>query len=511
MKNRPLFLFSATALLTLFTASALRAQNLYVGSNSSSVSTNFTSGTNSYSATYIGFDVGANSNSLSVENTDTVLTNSGVLRVGESGSGNRMVISNGGKVQNTGGHIGSASTASNNSVLVTGTNSLWTKPRAINVGYNGAGNSMVISNGGMVQNGSGLIGSSSTASNNSVLVTGAGSTWSNANRLTVGRSGSGTLTVSDGGNVAATNILIGRNTSSAGTLNIGRFGTNDSAGTISAPTIAFGNSTNERAINFNQSNSTTVSAAISGNGTVNQLGSGTTILSASNTYTGTTTVAAGKLAVDGSIAGSTVTVNSGGTLAGSGSVGGLIVTTGGTISPGSSPGNLTVANNMLWNGGGNYNWQVLGTTDTPGDAAGTTWDLITVTGALDLRALTTSSKFNINLWSLSSALPDTNGNIADFNPTTSYEWLAVSASNITGFNAAHFAVNVGAANGTGGFSNPLGAGYVFGVRQDGGNLYVTYGSAAPIPEPGTWAAMAIFAGGAAYAGWRRRKSAKVSE
>jgi hypothetical protein len=49
------------------------------------------------------------------------------------------------------------------------------------------------------------------------------------------------------------------------------------------------------------------------------------------------------------------------------------------------------------------------------------------------------------------------------------------------------------------------------VRQDGGNLYVTYGSAAPIPEPGTWAAMAIFAGGAAYAGWRRRKSAKVSE
>ena len=29
----------------------------------------------------------------------------------------------------------------------------------------------------------------------------------------------------------------------------------------------------------------------------------------------------------------------------------------------------------------------------------------------------------------------------------------------------------------------------------------------PIPEPGTWAAMAIFAGGAAYAGWRRRRSA----
>jgi hypothetical protein len=30
-------------------------------------------------------------------------------------------------------------------------------------------------------------------------------------------------------------------------------------------------------------------------------------------------------------------------------------------------------------------------------------------------------------------------------------------------------------------------------------------AAAPIPEPGTWAAMAIFAGGAAFAGWRRRR------
>ena len=36
------------------------------------------------------------------------------------------------------------------------------------------------------------------------------------------------------------------------------------------------------------------------------------------------------------------------------------------------------------------------------------------------------------------------------------------------------------------------------------------GGAAPIPEPGTWAAMAIFAGGAAFAGWRRRKSAKMA-
>ena len=508
MKNRPLFLFSATALLTLFTASALRAQNLYVGSNSSSVSTNFTSGTNSYSATYIGVDVGANSNSLSVENTDTVLTNSGVLRVGESGSGNRMVISNGGKVQNILGEIGRASTASNNSVVVTGTGSLWSNSSTFDVGINGAGNSMVISNGGMVQNGSGNIGANASSLNNSVLVTGAGSAWSNTDRLTVGRNGSGTLTVSDGGNVAATNILIGRNTSSAGTLNIGRFGTNDSAGTISAPTIAFGDSTNERAINFNQSNSTTVSAAISGNGTVNQLGSGTTILSASNTYTGTTTVVAGKLAVDGSIAGSTVTVNNGGTLAGSGSVGGIVLNLGGTISPGNSPGTMNVLSNAVWNAGANYNWQIFNASGIKGTTNG--WDWLNVSGSLDLTALSVGNEFNINLWSLSGVAPaDTNGNALNFDPNQNYTWtILTAAGGISGFtSSSQFDINIGAFNGTGGFANALNGGS-FSIAQslDGKdlNLVFTAAGGAPIPEPGTWAAAALLAGGAAFMRWRKR-------
>jgi len=50
-----------------------------------------------------------------------------------------------------------------------------------------------------------------------------------------------------------------------------------------------------------------------------------------------------------------------------------------------------------------------------------------------------------------------------------------------------------------------------GAYEDQVGVAILAGGAAPIPEPGTWAAMAIFAGGAAYSGWRRRKSAKVSE
>ena len=44
--------------------------------------------------------------------------------------------------------------------------------------------------------------------------------------------------------------------------------------------------------------------------------------------------------------------------------------------------------------------------------------------------------------------------------------------------------------------------------SEAANQYMKVTAAsAPIPEPGTWAAMAIFAGGAAYAGWRRRRGA----
>jgi autotransporter-associated beta strand protein len=65
-------------------------------------------------------------------------------------------------------------------------------------------------------------------------------------------------------------------------------------------------------------------------------GNGTLTLTGVNTYTGTTTVTAGTLLVNGSISGSSVGVLSGGTLGGSGSVGGTAVAVGGTLAPGST-------------------------------------------------------------------------------------------------------------------------------------------------------------------------------
>jgi hypothetical protein len=53
-------------------------------------------------------------------------------------------------------------------------------------------------------------------------------------------------------------------------------------------------------------------------------------------------------------------------------------------------------------------------------------------------------------------------------------------------------VNSGATNGTAGFSNAIAPESTFGVRQDGGNLYVTYTA---VPEPSTYALLALAAAG----------------
>ncbi len=88
--------------------------------------------------------------------------------------------------------------------------------------------------------------------------------------------------------------------------------------------------------------STTYKGVLSGGGSLIKAGSGTLTLAGANTYTGTTTVSAGTLEVDGSTS-SPTTVNSSATLAGDGTVNAAVtVSAGGLISPGS--GNLTVSN-----------------------------------------------------------------------------------------------------------------------------------------------------------------------
>jgi hypothetical protein len=215
-------------------------------------------------------------------------------------------------------------------------------------------------------------------------------------------------------------------------------------------------------------------------------------------------VQSGQLVVNGSV-NSATTVQNGASLGGIGSVASVTIQSGGTIAPGNSPGTLTITNGLTWAGGGNYNWQIFGLTGAAG--ATNTWDLIDVTGGTwDINGLSSTNRFNINLWSL-SGLPETSGALSGFDATQNYSWKILASVGLTGtFNTNLFNINTAAVNGTGGFTGAAG---LFSLAMDGNNdLFLNYtGGGAAVPEPGTWAAAALLAAAVGMRRILRRKSA----
>ena len=250
-----------------------------------------------------------------------------------------------------------------------------------------------------------------------------------------------------------------------------------------------------------------LSGALNGSGKLTKEGAGILSITGTGNLSGTSTVSAGLLKVNGSIADSAVTVNDGGTLGGGGTVGAILVAAGGTLSPGNSPGTLN-AGATTWAGGGNYNWQIY---NANGPAGVGGWDKLAITGDLDLTGLTALSRFNINLWSLSGINPDANGAAINFSSSSTFTWTIASVSgSILGFDAAFFNVNLAATNGTAGFTNDLswvatnGKTYYGSIDlvQNGQNLDLVYSPG--VPEPSTYGMM-IGGLALAAAAIRRRK------
>jgi T5SS/PEP-CTERM-associated repeat protein/autotransporter-associated beta strand protein len=174
----------------------------------------------------------------------------------------------------------------------------------LNIGSFGTG-ALTIVNGGRVINITAFAANigNGAGSQGTVIMTGAGSTWTNSSGLNVGNSCTGILTVADGGTVSGS-VTVAANAGSTGTLNIGAGGGDLAVapGTLNTTSVAFGAGTGT--LNFNHtSNNYVFEPIISGIGAVNVL-AGITTLTASNTYTGPTTISGGALIVNGSIASS---------------------------------------------------------------------------------------------------------------------------------------------------------------------------------------------------------------
>ncbi|HEV7334830.1 MAG TPA: autotransporter outer membrane beta-barrel domain-containing protein [Bosea sp. (in: a-proteobacteria)] len=263
---------------------------------------------------FVGYD-GTGNGTVAIDGAGSQWTTGADLVVGFIGNG-QLNITNGGTASSAIGTVGTNAGATG-AVKVDGAGSAWNNSGALTIGNTGTG-SLTISNSGVVSAASATVAANSgsqgainigaaatdaAAAPGTLTLSGAGP------NLTLGTAGvlvfnhtdlSGTYQFAPGatgaGRVdarAGATTLIATNTYTGGTtihpaatLQLGNGGTSGSI---------LGNVANNGTLIFNRSNSVAFPGLISGTGQVNQVGAGTTILTANNTYSGGTTITAGTL------------------------------------------------------------------------------------------------------------------------------------------------------------------------------------------------------------------------
>jgi len=218
------------------------------------------------------------------------------------------------------------------------------------------------------------------------ITTGLGGTWATTQKVVTGLSSTANLAIgmrvsgtgiAAGSTIAsidsATQITLSTNTTSVGSADIA-FGY-----TARTLTLAGTNTGNNTLAGILQNSSAAGAQALS----LTKSGAGTWVLSGANTYTGATTVSNGTLLVNGNQSAATgaVSVAGSATLGGSGTIGGAVSLIGGTLSPGTSPGTLTVGTDAVpksvtMDADATYKWEF----------DGSVGDLVVIKGDLNLAA-----------------------------------------------------------------------------------------------------------------------------
>ncbi len=245
--------------------------------------------------------------------------------------------------------------------------------------------------------------------------------------------GTSTLTIagtSNGSFTYAGSIANGTGTGYTGVIALAMSGTNTEilTGTL---TYTGATSVSGGTLQFNSASS---SASYSVSGGVLQINAS---MAATNpTYA----VSAGSLLTNGSgsLGSSAITLN-GGTLGGTGTSAGLItVSAGGVLAPGAAisgnaPGTFTANGGItLSTGGSDYLWHLQNaTTDSSGTHAGSNYDTISSSGTLNLSALSSSNKLNIDVTGWGSS--NTPGQVSNLNLTQGQTstWVLGTFNSIT--------------------------------------------------------------------------------
>ena len=371
--------------VTTITGGVLGVDHLTNGGQASSI------GASSNAATNLVIGNGATLRYTGAgDTTDRLFTLSAGTSVIESSGTGAIVFSNTGPAAYAGSGnrtlgLGGTNTGNNTmgGSIVDGTGGVTT------VGKNDAGTWLLtgnntytgntVVNAGLLQIGNG--GTTGAIASPTVIVDTAGTLgFDRSDTMTLAGTISGAGDVMQSGTgttvLTATNVYTGGTTITAGTLQLGNGGANGSI---------VGDVTDNGTLALNRSDVYTFGGLVSGTGGVNQFGSGTTVLTGTNSYAGTTNVQAGTLLIDGNQSAATgaTAVQSGAALGGSGTIGGNVtVANGGALNPGdaSAAGTLTINGGLALGATSSLNYQF----GQPNVVGGALNDLTVVHGNLGL-------------------------------------------------------------------------------------------------------------------------------
>ncbi|WP_198031778.1 autotransporter domain-containing protein [Bradyrhizobium sp. Ec3.3] len=413
---------------TAINGGAANALSTYVGAAATGQLTISNGGTLTDSNAALGFQAGS-TGIVTVTGSGSTWTNTGDLSIGRLGSGTLQVLS-GGSVSAANAYLGDLGSNSSGSLTVSGAGSSFTTSGGMVVGNTGTG-SLTIANGGQVTN-NGFIGAVvGGIANGTASVDGASSSWSIPGNFIIGDQAQGSLSISNGATVTASNTVLGFQSGGVGGLTVSGAGsslttgsltigygggvnglnyvaignggsvtvTSDvvnlgfggavgvlyigagtwqaaaAPGTLNASLIQFSTGANPLGgVDFNHTSSNYVfSSQFAGNGDISQFAGVTQLTADSSGFTGRVWVIGGTLAVTGSIANATsFYVAPNGTLAGTGTIGSSVDVHGGILAPGfNGTGTLNIQGSLVMNSAATYLVQVSPASATSTDVTGT--------------------------------------------------------------------------------------------------------------------------------------------
>jgi T5SS/PEP-CTERM-associated repeat protein len=218
---------SGTGTLNVQSAGVVTSTNGFVGVNAGSTGTATITGSNSRwsvgNNVHVGWDNTTASGALNVNSNgrlhvgNSTSGSSGGIRIGHttnsSAAGNVRLGANS-TINNSGWVIVGQSSGTFGSATVSGANAVWNNFDSIVVGDSGTG-TLTISNGGVFSDVAAFLGWSSSA-NGTATVSGAGSQWNNTGLVYVGYGGAGTLSIQSSGQVSNTSGILGSLNGSSG-------------------------------------------------------------------------------------------------------------------------------------------------------------------------------------------------------------------------------------------------------------------------------------------------------